>query len=89
MHSNVSKFHIEFDTLAKMIVFNMIIAVADLRGGAGDARPLPPWGSKFFQFHAVFGKFRQNRMLAPLPGSWHPLLGEILDPPLNSSNNLI
>ena len=27
----------------------------------------PPWGSKFFQFHAVFGKFWQNRMLAPLP----------------------
>ena len=24
----------------------------------------------------------QNRMLAPPPGSWRPLLGEILDPPL-------
>ena len=41
----------------------------------------PPRGSKFFQFHAVFGKFWQNRMLAP-PESWRPLLGEILDPPL-------
>ena len=56
-------------------------AVADLRGGTGDARPLPR-GSKFFRFHAVFGKFWQNRMLAPPLGSWRPLLGEILDPPL-------
>ena len=24
------------------------------KGGARDARP--PWGSKFFHFHAVFGK---------------------------------
>ena len=40
-------------------------AVADLRGGAGDAPP--PGGSKFFRFHAVFGKFWQNRMLAPPP----------------------
>ena len=55
-------------------------SVADLRGGTGDARP--PWGSKFFRFHAVFGKFWQNRMLAPPLGSWHPLLREILDPPL-------
>ena len=41
-----------------------------------------PRGSKFFQFHAVFGKIWQNRMLAPPLGSWRPLLGEILDPPL-------
>ena len=27
----------------------------------------PPRGSKFFQFHAVFGKFEQNCMLAPPP----------------------
>ena len=32
-------------------------AVADRRGGCE--------GSKFFQFHAVFGKIWQNRMLAP------------------------
>ena len=50
------------------------------KGGARDIRPL--WGPKFFQFHAVFGKIWQNRMLAPPPGSWRPLLGEILDPPL-------
>ena len=42
----------------------------------------PPPGLKFFQFHAVFGKIWQNRMLAPHLGSWRPLLGEILDPRL-------
>ena len=43
----------------------------------------PPWGSKFFQFHAVFGKIWQNRVWVPPLGSWCPLLGEILDPPLH------
>ena len=44
--------------------------MADLRGGARDARP--PWGPKFFHFHAVFGQ--KNRFahtlgeLAPPPG---------------------
>ena len=57
------------------------MAVANLHSKILDAHP--PWGSKFFQFHAVFGKFWQNRMLAPPLGSWCPLLGEILDPPLN------
>ena len=37
--------------------------------------PPPPWGSKFFQFHAVFGKFWRNRMLAPPPP------GELAPPP--------
>ena len=58
------------------------ISVADLHSKILDARP--PWGSKFFQFHAVFGKIWQNRMLAPPLGSWRPLLGEILDPPLHT-----
>ena len=31
--------------------------------------------SKFFQFHAVFRKIRQFRMLAP-PDGWHPSCGE-------------
>ena len=47
------------------------IALAD-PGGTRDARPI--WGSKFFHFHAVFGK----KKLA------HPI-GKILDPPLNST----
>ena len=39
-------------------------------GSKGGERNAPP-RSKFFQFHAVFGKFRQNRMLAP-PGELAP-----------------
>ena len=35
-----------------------------------------PWISKFFQFHAVFGKFWQNRMLVPP--------GELAPPPLGN-----
>ena len=46
-------------------------SVADLHSKILDARP-PPRGSKFFQFHAVFGKFWQNRMLAPPPGELAP-----------------
>ena len=37
--------------------------VADLRGGARDARP--PSGPKFLHFHAVFGKNWPNNRLAP------------------------
>ena len=33
--------------------------------------PSPPRESKFFQFHAIFGKVWQNRMLAP-PGGLAP-----------------
>ena len=44
--------------------------VADLHSKILDARP--PRGSKFFQFHAVFGKIWQNRMLAPPPGELAP-----------------
>ena len=59
-----------------------LITVADLHSKILDAPP-PPRGSKFFQFHAVFGEIWQNRMLAPPLESWRPLLGEILDPPLD------
>ena len=54
-----------------------------LRGGSkGDARPSrPPSWSKFFQFHAVFGKIGKIVCWRP-PRSWRPLPGEILDPPL-------
>ena len=52
-------------------------SLADLGGGVRDARP--PWASKFFRFHAVFGKIW--RVHAPLEGS-RPPLGKILDPPL-------
>ena len=72
------------------VIFNILIinsskAVADLKGGREGRAALPPRGPKFFQFHAVFGKIWQNHMLAPPPrGSWRPLLGKILDPPLKS-----
>ena len=39
-------------------------------GGREGRVPSPP-GSKFFQFHAVFGKIWQNRILAP-PGELAP-----------------
>ena len=55
----------------------MYYSLADPRGGARDARP--PWGSKFFHFHAVFGKNVKNNSNF---GSWRPPLGKILDPPL-------
>ena len=41
--------------------------------GARDARPP---GSKFFQFHAVLGKLRQNRTLAPPWGVGAPSSGK-------------
>ena len=41
------------------------------KGGARDARP--PWGSKFFHFHAVFGKNVKNNSNF---GSWRPSPGE-------------
>ena len=34
-----------------------IYPLADLRGESGTR---PPWGSKIFHFHAVFGKILQN-----------------------------
>ena len=46
-----------------------VISLADPRGRQGRMRP----GSKFFHFHAVFGKSTLAQ----------PLLKKILDPPLN------
>ena len=59
-------------------------AVADLRGGGREGRTPPPSASKFFQFHAVFGRIWQNCVFTPPPleGSRPPPLGEILDPSL-------
>ena len=58
----------------------MQFTVADLHSKILDA---PLSGSKFFQFHAVFGKIWQNRMLAPPSRRVAPPhLGEILDMPL-------
>ena len=62
--------HLKIILLVPFKVQNVEKSVGSSGGskGAGKGR-VPPWGTKFFQFHAVFGKFWQNRMLAPLPGS--------------------
>ena len=46
----------------------ILSSVADLHSKISDVPPR----SKFFQFHAVFGKIWQNRMLAPLPQGLAP-----------------
>ena len=43
------------------------VSIGGSRGGVRDARP--PWASKFFRFHAVFGKIW--RVHAP-PGGFTP-----------------
>ena len=52
--------------------------LADVGGGGTREAPRRPNSFKFMQF---FGEIRQNRYVGA-PGSWRPLLGEILDPPL-------
>ena len=51
-------------------------ALADPRGAPGTRAPR---GSKFFHFHAVFGKNLKNNSNF---GSWRTPLGKIVDPPL-------
>ena len=76
---NITRDHLRlFYLYVILLSHNKLHSVADLRGAQ---RTRPP-GSKFFQFHAFFRKIRQIRMLVPPPGSWRPLLGEILGPPL-------
>ena len=48
--------------------------------GGRQGRAPPPWGTKFFHFHAVFGKNLKNNSNFE---SWRTPLGKILDPPLN------
>ena len=50
---------------------------------------MPPYGPKFSQFHAVFRKICQFRMLASPLDDWLPLLRGILDPPLHRESNLM
>ena len=58
-------------------------------GSKGDARDARPLGSKFFQFHAVFGEIWQIvNWRPPPPESWHRHLGEILDSPLSDANEI-
>ena len=60
------------------------MTVADLRG----AHRSRPRASKFFQFHAGFGRIWQNCVFTPPEGSC-PHLGEILDPSLNEQNSML
>ena len=62
------------------VVNRCVDCIGGSRGGVRDARP-PPWASKFFRFHAVFGKIW--RVHAPPGGFTPPPLGKILDPPLD------
>ena len=68
-------------TLYYMNIYLRVIELADPRGAPGTRAPPPPPGSKFFHFHAVFGKNVKNNSNF---GSWRPPPGKILDPPLNS-----
>ena len=54
------------------------IVIGGSKGGRQGRAP-PPGGSKFFHFHAVFGKNVKNNSNF---GSWRPPPGKILDPPL-------
>ena len=63
-----------------LILNHFASAVVDPRG-VPPACPLPP--PKISQFHAVFRRIWQNRMLVPpFPEGWRPLLQGIMDPPL-------
>ena len=65
-----------------LIIQNYTNVSGGSKGGPGA--PPPPHGLKFSWFHAVFGKFWQNGILAlPPPEGRRPLLQGILDPPLN------
>ena len=60
------------DTLLYKLELDWIcIALADPRGAPGTRAP--PWGSKFFHFHAVFGKKLKNNSTF---GSWCPPRGK-------------
>ena len=55
--------------------------VADLHSKILDAPP-PPGGPNSFNFMQFLGNFGKIICWRPPLGSWRPLLGEILDPPL-------
>ena len=64
-------------------VTRLHITVADLRGAQGTR---PPPGPNSFNFMQLLGILAKSYVGAPL-GSWRPLLGEILDPPLYRISN--
>ena len=62
----------------------MWLAGADLGGVPPDAPP--PTAQNFLNFMQFFAKFGKIICWRPSPGSWHPLLQGILDPPLVSTH---
>ena len=76
IHDRIHLLWFSFSSSETLTVFpKIILSVADLRGGVRDARP-PPSASKFFQFHAVFGRIGQNCVFTPpLEGSRPPPWG--------------
>ena len=59
------------NVIGKTSKIHVYFCVNSSGGSKGGARDVSPLGSKFFQFHAVFGKIWQNLMLAP-PGELAP-----------------
>ena len=71
--------------ICKIIIITRVepLTVADLRGGARDARTPP--GAQILSISCSFwGNMAKSYVGAPPPGSWRPLLGEILDPPFKT-----
>ena len=63
-----------------LINCHMFLKIMNIGGSKGAPGTRAPLGSKFFHFHAVFGKILNNNNSNF--GSWRTLLGKILDPPL-------
>ena len=63
-------------------------ALADLRGGARDAHS--SLGAQILSISCSFWeKLAKSYVGAPPPGNWRPLLGEILDPPLQGACEIL
>ena len=57
-------------------------AVADLRVARGTCAPPPPPGVQILSISCSFWEISAKSYVGAPLGSWRPLLGEILDPPL-------
>ena len=64
-----------------MYIINYIACV-NFSGGSKEGARDAPQGPNSFNFLQFWGKFGKIVCWRPPPGSWRPLLEEILDPPL-------